>query len=51
MNEHDNNTRYTKVISLLTVFLLCLMAGAVLGYTVGVGHGERNAMIACGWKK
>lgn len=49
-NEQDYETSLkeeNKAARLFTVLLLCVGIGAVIGYTMGVGQGERNAVIAC----
>lgn len=49
--EDPNDKDYGKIASLCTVLLIVLIAGAVLGYTFGVSHGERNAAALCGWQR
>lgn len=49
-NYDDERTNENHASRIFIALLLCVIAGATLGYTVGVGHGERNAVIAC-WKR
>jgi hypothetical protein len=52
-NEQDYESSLreeNKAARFFTVLLLAMFAGGVIGYTWGVGVGERNAVIAC-WKR